>query len=74
MRQKLKENVHEEEDVNVNSEADSAIRKIRPVVGSETVILVLPKKQVEKLHIKKGDYAKVSIHDGNKLLVEKVQV
>ena len=72
MRQKFKENVFEEE--NAKSQADAAIRIFRPVVGSESIILVLPKKQVEKLHIKKGDYAKISIHDGNKLLVEKVQI
>jgi hypothetical protein len=49
------------------------VHRIQPIHGSESLILVLPKKQLSKLQIEKGDYVKCSLRN-NQLIVEKIDV
>jgi hypothetical protein len=48
------------------------IRRTQPVYASESTLLILPKKQIDRIGIKKGSYVKVSIYNGDSLLIEKV--
>jgi formylmethanofuran dehydrogenase subunit D len=55
----------------LDEEAEVVIHKLSPVYGTESTILCLSKKQIERLRMKKGDYVKCSVQ-GNKLIVEKI--
>ena len=66
-RLKLKEKAREPDPV------ETIIHKLQPICGSDSTILVLPKKHLQKLKgFKKGDYVKVSIYNGDSLLIQKM--
>jgi hypothetical protein len=50
-----------------------AIHKIQPAHGSESLVMVLPKRFISKLQIAKGDYVKCNVI-GRQLIVEKIEV
>jgi hypothetical protein len=50
-----------------------AIHKIQPIHGSESLVMVLPKRFISRLQIAKGDYVKCNVI-GRQLIVEKVEV
>jgi hypothetical protein len=53
-------------------EPEPVIRRTSMVYGSNSTVLVLPKKQIERIGITKHDFVRVSIFRGNSLLIEKV--
>jgi hypothetical protein len=71
--QKLKVKAREPEiRVNGVTITDTLIRRTQPVCGSQSTIFILPKKQLEKIGLNKGDYVKISICNGDSLLIQKV--
>ena len=54
------------------SKKNNVFHKFQPIHGSQSLVIVLPKKYTTELGIRKGDYAKFWISD-NKLILEKVQ-
>jgi hypothetical protein len=52
---------------------NSEIRRIQPIHGSTSWVLVIPKSFINKLNIQKGDYVKCTIV-GQELHLKKAEV
>jgi hypothetical protein len=77
LKQKLKQEASQEEAGEESQKErvspEIVIHKLNPIHGSESVVLCLPKRQINKLNFKKGQYVKCSI-EGKRLIIEKVEV
>lgn len=73
-KQRLKQEreVQEHEQEQQQEKKPYLIHRFQPIHGSQSLVIVLPKKYTTELGINKGDYAKFWISDG-KLILEKVQ-
>jgi len=68
VRSELKELEDPDKDEN-----QTAVHRVQPIHGSESLIIVLNKKLTSKLHIRKGDYLKCYI-SGGKLVMERLNL
>jgi antitoxin component of MazEF toxin-antitoxin module len=56
-----------------NTENQTKVRKVQPIHGNTSFVLVIPKEFIVGLNISKGDYVKCILVDDS-LVVKKVKV